>query len=211
MPNIESLTGLLINDTIADVIDMLEYNKHDMAKCLYNLALAFPDHVFGGRAAYSEEVNDGLTKYSLEYSIMHTVFCRLLQLPVSIHSSIYYFAASMEIVKLAPKRFVPVLGKFIRSFFALVPICDGELIFRFIDWMSQQLSNFNFSYKWEEWIPILSQSTYHPQLVFIREVIQREVALSYSQRIKHTLPEPYHVLVAEPEFELLLHQQKGTC
>lgn len=49
----------------------------------------------------------------------------------------------------------------------------------------------------------------HPRMAFITGAIDKEIRLSFAQRIKGTLPEPYHPLISEgkekdiPDFKYL--------
>lgn len=37
----------------------------------------------------------------------------------------------------------------------------------------------------------------HPKMAFIAGALDKEIRLSFAQRIKGTLPEPYHALIPE--------------
>lgn len=37
----------------------------------------------------------------------------------------------------------------------------------------------------------------HPKMAFISGALDKEIRLSFAQRIKGTLPEPYHALIPE--------------
>jgi hypothetical protein len=45
-------------------------------------------------------------------------------------------------------------------------------------------SNFQFIWPWEEWAYVLDLPKWAPQRVFVQEVLEREVRLSYWEKIK---------------------------
>lgn len=52
-------------------------------------------------------------------------------------------------------------------------------------------SNFQFIWPWEEWAYVLDLPKWAPKRVFVQEVLQREVRLSYWDKIKQVT---YHLL-----------------
>lgn len=73
---------------------------------------------------------------------------------------------------------------------------DLELVYRFMDWFSHHLSNFGFTWKWIEWVEDVSLPDLDPSKAFIMGAIDKEIRLSFAQRIKNTLPEPYQQLIS---------------
>jgi len=58
-------------------------------------------------------------------------------------------------------------------------------------WFAQHLSNFNFAWPWSSWASCLSLDDDAPKKIFVREVLEREVRLSYWDRIKQTVTQNF--------------------
>jgi nuclear cap-binding protein subunit 1 len=58
---------------------------------------------------------------------------------------------------------------------------------RLILWFSHHLSNFQFIWPWEEWAFVLDLPKWAPKRVFVQEILQREVRLSYWDKIKQSI------------------------
>lgn len=52
---------------------------------------------------------------------------------------------------MAPQDVAPTLGRGIRWLYERLDGVKGEIIMRFASWFAIHLSNFGFTYKWEEW------------------------------------------------------------
>lgn len=66
---------------------------------------------------------------------------------------------------------------------------------RFICWMAVQLGSFNFEWKWTEWLDEflkLGESTYHPTVYMLHNIVGKEVRLSTPSFIRSTLPKQLH-------------------
>ena len=63
----------------------------------------------------------------------------------------YYCGVVTEVVKLAPGEIAPTLGRAIRWLYERVGEMRGVVGMRFCSWFALHLSNFGFTYKWEEW------------------------------------------------------------
>lgn len=48
-------------------------------------------------------------------------------------------------------------------------------------------SNFQFIWPWEEWAYVLDLPKWAPQRVFVQEVLEREVRLSYWDKVKQVI------------------------
>ena len=56
-----------------------------------------------------------------------------------------------ETTKLAPGEIAPTLGRAIRWLYGRLRELKGQERMRFSEWFALHLSNFGFTYKWEEW------------------------------------------------------------
>jgi nuclear cap-binding protein subunit 1 len=79
------------------------------------------------------------------------VFAELFRLPVPRQREIYYAALLTDITMLAPQDVAPTLGRGIRWVYQRLEGMKGEIGGRFSGWFAVHLSNFGFTYKWEEW------------------------------------------------------------
>jgi nuclear cap-binding protein subunit 1 len=86
------------------------------------------------------------------------LFAELFRLPMAREREIYYAALLMEITKLAPQNVAPTLGRGIRWIYERLEGMRGEIGGRFSGWFAVHLSNFGFTYKWEEWYCSLKSS-----------------------------------------------------
>ena len=114
---------------------------------------------------------------------------------------------------MAPQDIAPTLGRAIRWVYEHLDDMQGELNMRFSTWFAIHLSNFGFAYKWDEWydhqeegadcrVGDLNLEDGSPKKVFLKETLEKEVRLSYLERIQRTLPEEYFSVFPEkPDVE----------
>jgi nuclear cap-binding protein subunit 1 len=127
---------------------------------------------------------------------------------------VYYHSVLTEACKIAPAAIAPSLGRAIRYLYRSVDSMDLELSYRFMDWFSHHLSNFGFTWKWSEWVDDVDLPTLDPKKAFIQGALDKEIRLSFAQRIKGTLPPPYQPLITEekekdtPDFK---YNDDGKC
>jgi nuclear cap-binding protein subunit 1 len=72
---------------------------------------------------------------------------------------------------------------------------DLELSYRFLDWFTHHLSNFEFRWRWTEWIGDLELSNLQPKKAFIIAALDKEIRLSFAKRIRSTLPQEMNELI----------------
>jgi nuclear cap-binding protein subunit 1 len=140
-----------------------------------------------------------------------TIFSLLLRLPETKEREVFYASLLTEVTKLAPQDIAPTLGRAIRWIYDHLDDLKGELNMRFTTWFALHLSNFGFTYKWDEWLdppPLTTKELIFrkgeleledgaPKKVFLKETIEKEVRLSYLERIQRTLPEEYFSVFPE--------------
>ncbi|KAJ0084473.1 hypothetical protein Patl1_29476 [Pistacia atlantica] len=125
--------------------------------------------------------------FRYEYLMAETIFSQLLLLPQPPFKPIYYTLVIMDLCKALPGAFPAVVAGAVRALFEKIADLDMECRTRFILWFSHHLSNFQFIWPWEEWAYVLELPKWAPQRVFVQEVLEREVRLSYWDKIKQSI------------------------
>lgn len=203
VPPTSDIASTLIRDALLDTINVLDFNRNVSARYLIDIDCYFADGTFVKRATPFDRLRDieaGRSSWKPEDIAVDAVFSQLLQLPSPEHKLIYYHSVLTEACKIAPAAIAPSLGRAIRYLYRNNYRLDLELSARFLDWFTHHLSNFGFTWKWTEWVDDVSLPDLHPNKAFILGAIDKEIRLSFAQRIKGTLPEPYQVLIG-PEKE----------
>ena len=203
VPSVTNAAASLIRDAALDTINILDFNRHVTARHLIEIDCFFAPRTFATRATPFDRLRDiepPKSTWKPEDVVVDAVFSQLFLLPNPEHKLVYYHSVLTEACKLAPAAIAPSLGRAIRYLYRNVYRLDLELVNRFMDWFSHHLSNFGFTWKWTEWVEDVLQPDIHPSKAFITGAIDKEIRLSFAQRIKNTLPEPYQALIG-PEKE----------
>ncbi|EFX00021.1 cap-binding protein [Grosmannia clavigera kw1407] len=202
VPAVTSVAASLIRDSVLDTINVMHFNRNVTARFLIDVDCYFADETFVKRATPFDRLREleTATTWKPEDVAVDAVFSQLLQLPMPEHKLVYYHAVLAEACKIAPAAIAPSLGRAIRYLYRHSHRMDLELVGRFVDWFSHHLSNFGFTWKWAEWVDDVALPDIHPHKAFILGAIDKEIRLSFAQRIKNTLPEPYKELI-KPETE----------
>ncbi|KAF5017053.1 hypothetical protein F66182_11077 [Fusarium sp. NRRL 66182] len=203
VPAVTDIAASLIRDGLLDTINILDFNRNVTARYLMDLDCYFAEGTFVKRATPFDELKNfpqGKPTWKPEDVAVDTVFSQLFQLPTPERKLVYYHSVLTEACKLAPAAIAPSLGRAIRYLYRNSPRMDLELSYRFMDWFSHHLSNFGFTWKWAEWVEDAQLPNFHPSKWFLKGALDKEVRLSFAQRIQKTLPEPYLPLVG-PEKE----------
>ncbi|WCJ36842.1 Nuclear cap-binding protein subunit 1 [Euphorbia peplus] len=125
--------------------------------------------------------------FRYEYLMAETIFSQLLLLPQPPFKPIYYTLVIMDLCKALPGAFPAVVAGAVRALFEKIADLDMECRSRLILWFSHHLSNFQFIWPWEEWAYVLDLPKWAPQRVFVQEVLEREVRLSYWDKVKQSI------------------------
>lgn len=198
VPGTGDIASSLIRDGLVDTINVLDFNRHAVARYLTDLDCYFADGTFVKRATPFDELRNfptGRNTWKPEDVAVDTVFSQLFQLPKPERKVVYYHCVLTEACKLAPAAIAPSLGRAIRFLYRNSPVMDLELSFRFLDWFSHHLSNFGFTWKWAEWEEDTELPDLHPRKWFLNGALDKEVRLSFAPRILKTVPEPYRKLI----------------
>ncbi|KAK4763581.1 hypothetical protein SAY87_013019 [Trapa incisa] len=125
--------------------------------------------------------------FRYEYLMAETIFSQLLLLPQPPFKPMYYTLVIIDLCKALPGAFPAVVAGAVRALFERIADLDMECRTRLILWFSHHLSNFQFIWPWEEWAFVLDLPKWAPQRVFVQEVLEREVRLSYWEKIKQSV------------------------
>lgn len=203
VPPSSDTSALLIRDALTDAINVLHTNRLIAGKVLIDMDQYFAPDTFVKRATAFDKLRDvagDKNAWKPEDVIVDATFSQLLQLPSSEHKPVFYHSVLTESCKIAPAAVAPSLGRAIRYLYRNVGKMDLELNQRFLDWFSHHLSNFGFTWKWTEWVEDVDLPSIQPKKAFILDALDKEIRLSFAQRIKGVLPEPYQALIS-PEKE----------
>ncbi|KUL82355.1 hypothetical protein ZTR_10525 [Talaromyces verruculosus] len=213
VPGSGEITSTLLRDALVDTINIMDFNRMAVAKFLIDVDCYFAPDIFVKRATPFDRLREFPTDkptWKPEDIAVDAVFSQLFQLPAPEHKLVYYHSVLTECCKIAPAAIAPSLGRAIRFLYRNLERFDVDLVSRFLDWFSHHLSNFGFTWKWTEWIEDLQLPEIHPKMAFITGALDKEIRLSFAQRIKGTLPEPYQPLITEgkeqdtPDFKYTL-------
>jgi nuclear cap-binding protein subunit 1 len=202
VPSTSDVASCLIRDAIIDTINILDYNRNATARFLIDIDCYFTPDTFVKRATPFDrlrelrEIEGDRSTWKPEDVAVDAVFSQLFQLPHPEHKLVYYHSVLTEACKIAPAAIAPSLGRAIRYLYRNIDSMDLELSYRFMDWFSHHLSNFGFTWKWTEWIDDVDLPSLDPKKAFIQGALDKEIRLSFAQRIKGTLPPPYQQLIS---------------
>ncbi|KAL5219694.1 hypothetical protein ABZP36_020378 [Zizania latifolia] len=125
--------------------------------------------------------------FRYEYLMAETIFSQLLLLPNPPFRPIYYTLVIIDLCKALPGAFPSVVVGAVHALFDRISNMDMECRTRLILWFSHHLSNFQFIWPWQEWAYVKGLPKWAPQRVFVQEVLEREVRLSYFDKIKQSI------------------------
>jgi nuclear cap-binding protein subunit 1 len=200
VPPTTDISSCLLRDALVDTINILDYNRTATARFLIDIDCYFSSGTFVKRATPFDRLRDiegDRSTWKPEDVAVDAVFSQLFQLPSPEHKLVYYHSVLTEACKIAPAAIAPSLGRAIRYLYRSVDSMDLELSYRFMDWFAHHLSNFGFTWKWSEWVDDVELSSLDPKKAFISGALDKEIRLSFAQRIKGTLPAPYQPLITE--------------
>ena len=140
--------------------------------------------------------------WNVEYIIAETLFAQLLRLPSPGERPLLYGIVLADLCRLRATtgslilpKMAPALAATVGQLFRRVPTMDVECRSRLSEWLALHLSNFSFHWPWDRWAHVAELPPHAPQRVFVEETLQREIRLSYWDRIHSTLPEELQKLM----------------
>jgi nuclear cap-binding protein subunit 1 len=222
VPQIESYFGLFFKDLSFDILTNLSFNKNEASIQLSILDLYFSKDLFAPPGSSIDQLTmihkdnqagentPPLSTWKIEDIAVESILTMIFQLPATLHFEIYYYTVLISCCRESPESIAPVFGRAIRYLYNNLETLDYELKIRFLDWMTTQISNFEFSWKWDEWVADSKKYRnlkYHPKKNFIKNLIAKEVRLSNKNRIKESLvtvdPETSDIVALDEFFKYL--------
>lgn len=163
--SMQPVDRFVVEECILDVLLFFNGCRKECAFCLVSLPVPF--------------------RY--EYLMAETIFSQLLLLPNPPFRPIYYTLVIIDLCKALPAAFPAVVVGAVHALFDRISNMDMECRTRLILWFSHHLSNFQFIWPWQEWAYVKGLPKWAPQRVFVQEVLEREIRLSYFDKIKQSI------------------------
>ncbi|KAI9476184.1 MAG: armadillo-type protein [Benjaminiella poitrasii] len=205
VPDHNSIEYFIMQDIIFDILHLYEVNRKDCARYLLAISTSFDSQFFklstppppsSEIKAESMDVDNEPGKWNLSNIIVEAIFSHLLSLPKSPVRQVFYSCVFIELCRAEIATFPRALGSGVKTLFSRLDSMDVECVTRLWGWFSHHLSNFGFQWDWKAWDEVLSLDPNHPQVCFIRETLEKEIRLSYYDRIKSVIPDEFHTFVS---------------
>lgn len=175
LPGAHSIERFLIEEHLHQIIEMHHLERKECAAHLLN----FPYKA----------------KIPLDYCIVEVIFGELFHMPNPRYLEISYGSILIELCKLQPSTMPQVLAQATEILFMRIDTMNTSCFDRLVGWFSYHLSNFQFRWSWEDWSECLGLESDHPKPKFAQEVLHKALRLSYYQRIKEMVTEPFECLL----------------
>ena len=156
VPPTTNLASSLIRDSLADTINVLDFNRIETARFLVDMDQFWAAGTFVPRGTPFDNLknmSEDSSTWKSEDLAVDAVFSQMLLLPHPEHKLVYYHSLITEACKVAPVT-APSLGRAIRFLYRSLDFLDQDLSYRFMNWFAHHLSNFDFRWKWMEWYVI---------------------------------------------------------
>ena len=149
-----------MRDVLVDTLNILHVNRTATARYLIEMDCFWAPGTFVKRAVPFDRLRDmaadnsktpKTSTWKPEDLAVDAIFSQIFLLPQPEQKLVYYHSVVTDACKIAPAAIAPSLGRAIRFLFRNVDMMDLESSYRFLDWFSHHLSNFEFRWKWSEW------------------------------------------------------------
>ncbi|KAG0190907.1 Component of the cap-binding complex (CBC) [Apophysomyces sp. BC1034] len=214
VPDHDSLDYFILSDVITDTIRIFESNRKECAKYLLGISQSFEPGYFRTAPVATENRDnrtdeDASTQESSTWNLsdlmLEILFTQMLKIPSPPFRQVFYSCILTELCRTEGASTPMALGRVVKCLFSRVQYMDSECVYRLWCWFSHHMSNFGFQWDWKSWKHAVELDPNHPQYSFIRETLEKEIRLSYYERIKTSLPEEFLVMIPQeapgPVFE----------
>ncbi|KAG2227596.1 hypothetical protein INT45_002281, partial [Circinella minor] len=208
-PDYDSFEYFILQDIISDTIHTFESNRKECSKYLLAIGNNFDTDKFRLTNQQDQDQGESMDEdqsgWSLGDLLIENIFSQMLDLPTAPYRQVFYTCVLAELCRADSASFPKALGRTVKVIFDSIEDMDAACIYRFACWFAHHLSNFGFQWDWAAWQDALPLDPAHPKVCFIRETLEKDIRLSYYERIKSTVPEPFHALIPSqppgPDFE----------
>ena len=172
LPDPDSIERFLVEQTISGILQTYYKDRKECAVSLVGLA----------------QRESSLAVYHL---IGEILFSHMMTLPHPPYPLPFYASVMLEINSLKPGKFPAILAQASQMLFERLEMMNCVCRGRFLRWFVIILNNYQFQWRWEDWLPALEKEQDHPQKCFLKDVLDRCISLSYYDKIQKILPQEF--------------------
>lgn len=172
IPGSDKIERFCIENHIKNIIDE---NSSDLKDCFRHL-----------NRMYKNE------QLPLKHLLIETILGELFMLPKPRHPEIFYHSLLMELTKMYTISRNPdeikhnndiVLNEAVKVLYDNLDTMNITCFSRFVEWFSFHLNNTEFIYPWQTWQDSTTKETTSPKSVFVHDILERCVRLSFHKKI----------------------------
>uniref|UniRef100_A0A8R1XU70 Nuclear cap-binding protein subunit 1 n=1 Tax=Onchocerca volvulus TaxID=6282 RepID=A0A8R1XU70_ONCVO len=175
LPGAHSIERFLVEEELRWILDQEKANRKKCASRLLEY--------------------DKRTLVPINYVILEVVFSQLFHLPEAPTRPIFYGSLLIELCK--TKSMPQVIAQAAEIFYQRIDSMQVACIDRLIDWFSYHMSNFEYRWSWSDWSDCIDLDRLAPKHIFVREVLDKCMRLSYHQRLAEFLPPAFEKMIPE--------------
>lgn len=137
-----------------------------------------------------------MSKRQIDFLICETIFSQMFQLPASPLPMVQYGHLLGNLIRLDPLRrgrpFVTTLNDTIHEIYSNLDRLDVQCMDTFSSWFALHLSNVNpaWSWDWSKWVDVLDLPATAPRRLWVQDLLDRCVRLSFREVVKRALVGP---------------------
>lgn len=197
LPETVSFDRMVLYDLLDDMLAFFSHNHNEFVKYY----VQFIDHV----------PDSSKNSFNIHQALTEVLMNNLLQLPKSEFCAAYYATVIFDLCNTFKRDYPPILGKVFYTLIESIHLFDPECRVRLARWFSHHLSNFDYRWNWKAWVEIISEikDEYDVKVIFLQEVLENCVRLSYFERVSSAFGSDAEVMkYMPPQPEPSFHYQK---